>query len=579
MSTFGYEDFAVGFHLRSARTYDVTARDEAGVEAAGTFSVPFDEAQLSHVIGVLGRSRDVGRDEWSVQELTAQEVGSRLADALLSGAVGELFAGALRRADASGRGLRLRLSLGATPELLDVPWELLYRRPTFLASQRRTPIVRFLDVGEEAQRQRIAGVVRILGVIANPRDLERLDVADERRRLEQALATMLGDGLVELDWLDPATPQELRRTLRDGNYHVLHFIGHGSTRGDESVLVLEDAEGASAPLSRTALVNLFADQRSLCLAVLNSCRGARATLTDPFAGVATSLVALGVSAVVAMQFAISDAAAIAFAEEFYTALISRRMPVDAAVAEGRKAVLTDVNEVEWATPVLFSRSRDGMLFDFRLATGPERVGSISGRHVEAPEPRRRRRRVVTAILAAAVAVGALVVVRLVTGRGDDDDRSSLPTQPVGDAGATGTSLGTDDILPECPTPQGEGWTELEAAGQTAEFGIDPNPQWSYELRGGAARRLDGGGRQLVLDLTASLGPPGGRYIYWWYYELAVGNARFDPTCLSVTGANPIPDGGTSGVLVGFNPSTAEGSSGFLIIDTVEARGRIDLPAT
>jgi CHAT domain len=206
-----------------------------------------------------------------------------LADALLSGAVGELFAGALRRADTSGRGLRLRLSLGTAPELLDVPWELLYRRPTFLASQRRTPIVRFLEVGEEAPRQRIEGVVRILGVIANPRDLERLDVADERRRLERVLAAMLADGLVELDWLDPATPQELRRTLRDGNYHVLHFIGHGGTRGDDSVLVLEDAEGASAPLSRTALVNLFADQRSLCLAVLNSCRalGRRSRIRSP----------------------------------------------------------------------------------------------------------------------------------------------------------------------------------------------------------------------------------------------------------------------------------------------------------
>jgi hypothetical protein len=160
VSTYGYEDFAVGFLRRSERTYDVTARDEAGVEAAGSFAVPLDEAQLTRAIRVLGRSRDVGPDERSTQELTAQEVGSRLADALLSGAVGELFAGALRRADASGRGLRLRLSLGTAPELLDVRWELLYRRPTFLASQRRTPIVRFLEVGEEAPRQRIEGVVR-----------------------------------------------------------------------------------------------------------------------------------------------------------------------------------------------------------------------------------------------------------------------------------------------------------------------------------------------------------------------------------------------------------------------------------
>jgi hypothetical protein len=34
------------------------------------------------------------------------------------------------------------------------------------------------------------------------------------------------------------------------------------------------------------------------------------------------------------------------------------------VAEARKAVFTQVNEIEWATPVLFMQSVDGRLFDF-----------------------------------------------------------------------------------------------------------------------------------------------------------------------------------------------------------------------
>src|SRR3954463_10066004 len=45
------------------------------------------------------------------------------------------------------------------------------------------------------------------------------------------------------------------------------------------------------------------DLRSLRLAVLNSCEGARNSRTDPFAGTATTLVRQGsVPAVVAMQF-------------------------------------------------------------------------------------------------------------------------------------------------------------------------------------------------------------------------------------------------------------------------------------
>ena len=57
-------------------------------------------------------------------------------------------------------------------------------------------------------------------------------------------------------------------------------------------------------------------------------------MTDPYAGVATTLVQLGVPAVVAMQFEISDRAAIVFAEELYANLIARRDPIDAVRRRG-----------------------------------------------------------------------------------------------------------------------------------------------------------------------------------------------------------------------------------------------------
>ena len=114
--------------------------------------------------------------------------------------------------------------------------------------------------------------------------------------------------------------------------------------------------------------------------MLNSCEGARTTLTDPFAGVATTLVQLGVPAVVAMQFEISDEAAILFAEELYTNLIGRQDPIDAAVAEARKAIYIELGTVEWATPVLFMGDVDVELFHFEVAAGT------------AADRRRRRRR-------------------------------------------------------------------------------------------------------------------------------------------------------------------------------------------
>jgi len=133
-----------------------------------------------------------------------------LSAALLTGALGAGYDAARLAATAQGRGLRLALSLGDSPALLSVPWELLYRRPTFLASQRRTPVVRYLETGRPLAPQRIEGAVRVLGVVASPRGLPVLDVADERRRVEEALEPMIERALVELDWCDPATPRRLR---------------------------------------------------------------------------------------------------------------------------------------------------------------------------------------------------------------------------------------------------------------------------------------------------------------------------------------------------------------------------------
>ena len=71
-------------------------------------------------------------------------------------------------------------------------------------------------------------------------------------------------------------------------------------------------------------------------------------MTDPYAGVATTLVHLGVPAVVAMQFEISDEAAILFAEELYTNLIGRQDPLDSAIGEARKAIYAEVDLADGA---------------------------------------------------------------------------------------------------------------------------------------------------------------------------------------------------------------------------------------
>lgn len=96
--------------------------------------------------------------------------------------------------------------------------------------------------------------------------------------------------------------------------------------------------------------------------MLNACEGARSDASDPFAGVAQSLIQQGLPAVVAMQYEITDDAAIIFAHEFYGA-IADGYPLEAALAEARGAIRDAGNLTEWGTPVLYSRAPDGRLFD------------------------------------------------------------------------------------------------------------------------------------------------------------------------------------------------------------------------
>jgi hypothetical protein len=140
--------------------------------------------------------------------------------------------------------------------------------------------------------------------------------------------------------------------------------------------VLEDANGNAHEVTGEDLASLLQDERSLGLAVLNACEGARTSHVDPFSGVASSLVQCGIPAVIGMQFEVTDAAAIAFAERLYSAL-AQGFPVDAALAQARRAIFTAGNDIEFGTPVLFLRSGATRLFE---------IDAAAPRRTVAPEP-------------------------------------------------------------------------------------------------------------------------------------------------------------------------------------------------
>jgi CHAT domain-containing protein len=185
--------------------------------------------------------------------------------------------------------------------------------------------------------------LRILGMIASPDDLPPLNVERERQRVERAVASIQESGLVELTWLQGGTWQDLQRAMRKGPWHIFHFVGHGrfDVNQDEGVVALVGEHGETDDLTASQIGRLLADHPSLRLVMLNACEGARGGKKDIFSGTAATLVRRGIPAVVAMQYEITDRAAIEFARTFYEA-VSDEMPLDAAVAEAQGGQRVDL---------------------------------------------------------------------------------------------------------------------------------------------------------------------------------------------------------------------------------------------
>jgi hypothetical protein len=278
-------------------------------------------------------------------------------------------------------GLRIRLRLTDVPELASLPWEYLYDPDPnrFLVLSTETPLVRYLDLPEPIQPLAVKPPLRVLVMISSPSDHMPLDVEREWTTIGEALGGLEQRELVTLERLEEASLIALQRQLRQSEYHIFHFVGHGSfdEPSQDGLLILEDEQGRGRRVSGQDLGTLLHDHRPLRLAFLNACEGARASQYDPFAGVAQSLVQQGVPAVVAMQREVTDKAAIALVREFYTAL-AEGYPVDADLAEARKAVFALGDNVEWGTPVLYMRSPDGRIFDIERAPPPSPVRASEG---------------------------------------------------------------------------------------------------------------------------------------------------------------------------------------------------------
>ncbi|MFQ5856434.1 MAG: CHAT domain-containing protein, partial [Anaerolineae bacterium] len=370
-----FEDFELRIGRGDGESYPIwVVRSPAG-EANGTFSLPFGPRRLKDIKTLVElamlRSRQRTRAALSSELRELKAFGSDLFDALFRGAVRAAYGSSRNLALSQNKGLRIKLRI-EPGELIDLPWEFLYDKAArrFVALSARTPLVRYVELESPLPPLKLTPPLHLLVVIASPSDYAPLNVARETHRIRLALGDLISKDLVQVDFLPNATVPALQDRLRENPVHILHFIGHGDyfEERETGVLVFEDEHGEGRRMHGEQLRHLFGDVLTLRLVVLNACNGARGwdREHDPlkaYPGISESLVHEGIAGVVANQFEVTDEAAIIFARELYSALADG-FPIDAAVAEARKAInLSLKNTVEWASPVLYSRAPDGLIFD------------------------------------------------------------------------------------------------------------------------------------------------------------------------------------------------------------------------
>lgn len=399
-------DFLLSIHGQGNGKYEVSVRSPA---ADGRVTVQFPDAiadaqQVAATLTSDWRGKTRGEAPAAPGapedfEARLKDTGTRLFNAVMSERVGQWYRSNYDRAVERKAGLRVRLGIQA-PELAALPWEYLYdaEHEIFVARNSFSSVVRYVEVDHKSDSLRVDLPLTVLGVVAGPSDQVELSKDVERDRMERALAELIKAGSVQLKWTEDGTFSAFGRGLRQHKPHIVHFIGHGAFDEGENAgtILFERDDGTTNAVSADTLGGLLMGHRNVRLMVLNSCEGARGNTTSLFSSSAGSLVRRGIPAVIAMQYPISDNAAVLFSHELYRGLADME-PVDKAVSSARLQMhASEPESPEWGTPVLYLQSDTGVLFE------------VGGKAVREPVPRAKN------LLAGAMKVITLTRVVVVT---------------------------------------------------------------------------------------------------------------------------------------------------------------------
>lgn len=362
-----YRDFTITLRKDNVSSrdgpYTTFVTDADGREMTGTFASPLSPTELSVAVASIRTGGNVLQRSVPEESLDpVKDMGSRLYDALCQGSIVRAF---MRALDSPDEGVRLRLVL-EDDDAAALPWEFLYdrRRDDFLVLSTRSPLVRrvagpaFGTAGGGKPAEPLQAPARVLVAVADVTGFWQVDT-----ELDTLKAAAEHSGNAEVEVLPTATASSLENALRTFEPDLVHLIATGVEEGERgfgpfrqrlAFLANEAPETGPPPRPHVLfegkrLADLFARAERLRVLVLNGCN------TDALAG----SVAASVPATVGHRGDITDHAAVAFAEGFYSALFNG-LPLEAAVTGGRLAIDSkDPGGREWSAAVMYLQTDDG----------------------------------------------------------------------------------------------------------------------------------------------------------------------------------------------------------------------------
>jgi hypothetical protein len=279
----------------------------------------------------------------------------------------ELFAHSLAQLGPDA-GLRVRLRL--PPAVAAIPWEYIYidragggdGMDGFVALDPRIAIVRHEPMGAMAVPPLLTGDITVVAAFASAEGLPELDLAQEKKDLDEAIKDLDG---IRFKTCDDATLDTLQPLLPGAG--VFHFAGHGEfTREMTEVPGIYSGTGALAFDDRRVdaeKLGINLRGNGIRLVVLGGCQTGRRDGVSVWSGIAPALVKAEIPAVIGNQYSIRDDCAVAFSRKLYQALAGG-LPLERAVTAGRIAAYnTDETGRDWGVAVLYMRAADGRLFE------------------------------------------------------------------------------------------------------------------------------------------------------------------------------------------------------------------------